>query len=246
MEMPWLRELVVKNTGLKILSLFLAFVLWMVVFQGDQIVDQTFEVPVRVVPGPESVVMGQSALTVKVAVQGTPILLRRLLPADIVARIPLSKEEEGEQEIAISREHLGLPGELEVVRITPPSLSVTLEQKERKRVPILPTLAGDPAPGFRVGKVRKQPSTVVVEGARSEVEALEGVPTRPVDISGTRESLQQEVPLADTGKKTVMLAEDVVVKVQVSIEADPDAPPGAPNAASPADGEAPAAVPRAG
>lgn len=236
--MPWLRELVVKNTGLKILSLFLAFVLWMVVFQGDQVVDQTFEVPVRVVPGPKSVVMDQSVLTVKVAVEGTPILLRRLLPADIVARIPLSKEVEGQQVINLSKDHLGLPGELEVVRITPPNLTVTLERKERKRVPILPTLAGDPAPGFRVSGVRKQPSTVVVEGARSEVDALEGVPTRPVDVSGVSENLQREVPLADTGKKTVMLAEDVMVKVSVSVEADPeagrDAPPEASKEAPPA------------
>ncbi len=219
--MPWLRELVVKNTGLKVLSLFLAFVLWMVVFQGDQIVDQTFEVPVRVAPGPGSVIMDQSVLTVKVAVAGTPILLRRLLPADVVARIPLSSEQEGEQTLEISKDHLGLPGELEVLRITPPSLLVHVERKVRKRVPILTILGGDPASGYRVTGVRKQPSTVVVEGARSEVAALEGVPTRPVDVSGRSESLQREVPLADTGKKTVMLAEDVTVKVSVSIEASP-------------------------
>ncbi|MDP3938275.1 MAG: CdaR family protein [Deltaproteobacteria bacterium] len=219
--MAWLRELVVKNTGLKILSLFLALVLWIVVFQGDQIVDQTFEVPVRVAPGPGSFIMDQSVLTVKVAVTGTPILLRRFLPADVVARIPLSNEREGEQILQISKDHLGLPGELEVVRITPPIVSVKVERKERKRMPILTVLSGDPASGFRVTGVRKQPSTVMVEGARSEVAALEGVPTRPVDVSGRSESLQREVPLADTGKKTVMVAEDVTVKVSVTIEAVP-------------------------
>lgn len=222
--MSWLRDLALKNTGLKILSLFLAFVLWVVVFQGDQIVDQTLEVPVRVVPGPDSVIMNQNVLTVKVAVRGTPTLLRRLLPDDVVARIPLTKEQEGEQTIEISKDHLGLPAELEVVRVTPPSLTVRVEPKERKRVPILPTLAGDPAPGYRVSGVRKQPSTVVVEGARSEVESLEGVPTRPVDIAGATKSLQREVPLADTGKKTVILAEDVIVRVRVGIEATGAAP----------------------
>lgn len=220
--MTGLRDLILKNTGLKLVSLFLAFVLWMIVFQGDEFVDQSFEVPVRIVPGPSSIVMDQTVLMVKVDIEGTPLLLRRLLPSDIVVRIPLASEEEGKVSIDIAPEHLGLPSELRIVSISPPTVSVTVEPKERKRVPILNAIEGDPAPGYRVRSVRKQPSTVEVEGARSEVAAIEGVPMQPVDISGRSESFQREVPLAETGKRTVMVAEDVMVKVRIRIEKDPD------------------------
>ncbi|MFQ5457630.1 MAG: YbbR-like domain-containing protein [Myxococcota bacterium] len=216
------RDLFLKNTWLKIVSLFLALVLWLVVFQGDEGIEQAFTVPVQVVPGPSSVVMEQSVLMVKVDVEGSPLLLRRFLPAGVVARIPLASEEEGEVSIEISPENLGLPRELRVVSIAPPAVTVRVEPKERKRVPILPVLDGEAAAGFRVASVRKKPSTVVVEGARSEVAAIRGVPTRPVDISGRKESFQREVLLSETGKRTVMLAEDVMVKVRVHIEADPD------------------------
>ena len=220
--MTGFRELILKNTWLKLVSLFLAFVLWMLVFQGDEFVDQSFEAPVRIVPGPSSIVMAQTVLMVKVDIEGTPLLFRRLLPSDIVVRIPLASEEEGNLSIDITPEHLGLPRELRIASISPPTVSVTVEPKERKRVPILNVIKGDPAAGFRVGSVRKQPSTVEVEGARSEVPAIEGVPMRPVDISGRSERFQREVPLAETGKRTVMVAEDVIVKVRVRIEKDPD------------------------
>ena len=220
--MTGLRDLVFKNTWLKFVSLFFAFILWMIVFQGDEFVDQSFEAPVRIVPGPASIVMGQTVLMVKVDIEGTPLLLRRLIPSDVVVRIPLASEEEGRVNIDITPEHLGLPSELRIASISPPTVSVTVEPKERKRVPILISIEGDPAAGYRLGSVRKQPSTVEVEGARSEVASIEGVPMQPVDISGRSESFQREVPLAETGKRTVMVAEDVMVKVRVRIEKDPD------------------------
>jgi len=221
--MSWFRELIFRNTGLKIVSLFLAFVLWMVVFQGDQRIEQPFDVPVRVVPGPNAIIMEQNILAVKVRVEGTATVLRQVLPTDIVARIPIPQEDEGELSVEISPEHLALPRDLRVLSISPQNVIVLVEPKTRKRVPIELTLVGEPAPGYRVKNSQKQPTTVLVEGAESEVAALENVPTEPVDLTGKTEVFSQEVMLAETGKRTVMLAEDVSVKVKVRIEVDPSA-----------------------
>jgi YbbR domain-containing protein len=223
--MTWLRDLVSKNLGLKLVSLFLAFLLWMVVFQGDQRVEQTFEVPVRIIPASNAVLMDQDVRALKLRVEGTPTVLRQVSPVDVVARIPVGEDREGTIALEVQPEHLGLPRELRVLSISPRSLTVTVERKERRRLPIRAVIIGEPAPGFRVDeeKVRVQPRTVVVEGARSEIAALEEVPTEPVDVTGATEGFRRQVALAETGKRTVILAEEVVVKVRVRIVVDPSA-----------------------
>jgi YbbR domain-containing protein len=220
--MTWLRDLVLKNLGLKLVSLFLAFLLWMVVFQGDQRVDQTFEVPVRILPASTAVLMDQDVPALKLRVEGTPTVLRQVSPIDIVARIPIMEEREGTIVIEVQPEHLGLPRDLRLLSFSPRTVTVQGERKERKRVPILPIIVGEPAPGYRVDveKLRVRPRTVLVEGARSEIAALEGVPTEPVDVTGASEGFRRQVGLAETGKGTVMLAEEVLVNLRIRIVAD--------------------------
>jgi YbbR domain-containing protein len=221
--MIWLRDLVSKNLGLKLISLFLALLLWMVVFQGDQRVDQTFEVPVRVIPALGTVLMNQDVHVLKLRVEGTPAVLRQVNPVDVVARVPIGEEREGKIDLEVQPEHLGLPRDLRVLSVSPRSLTVTVERKERKRLPVRAVIVGEPAPGFRAEVERVQPRTVVVEGARSEVAALKEVPTEPIDVTGATEGFRRQVALAETGKPTVIPAEDVVVKVRVRIVADQSA-----------------------
>ncbi len=230
--MTWLRDLISKNLGLKLISLFLAFLLWMVVFQGDQRVEQTFEVPVWVIPASGTVLMDQDVRALKLRVEGTPAVLRQVSPVDVVARIPVREDREGTIALDVQPEHLGLPRELRVLSISPRSLTVTVEHKERKRLRVRAIIVGEPAPGFRVDeqRVRVQPRTVVVEGARSEIAALEEVPTEPVDVTGATEGFRRQVALAETGKPTVILAEEVMVNVRIRIVIDqsagkPEAPP---------------------
>ncbi len=226
--MSGLRGLFLDNLGLKILSLLLAFILWFVVFQGDQSVDQTLTVPLRVLPGPSFVVIEQSAHAVKLRLEGAPTALRQLMPADVVARIPIPEGRTGRFPLEVKPGHLNLPREVHVTNLAPPSVTVTVERIARKRVPIVAMLVGIPAPGYKVGEVKSKPSSIEVVGAESEVKAVHEVQTEPVDVSGAKESLLRQVALAETGKPTVLPAQDVLVKIRVSIVADTP-PPKAPS-----------------
>jgi hypothetical protein len=62
-------------------------------------------------------------------------------------------------------------------------------------VEVQPLLEGEPAAGFHVARVSAVPSQITVEGAKSEVEALQRVPTRPLRIVGARALVRGDKPL---------------------------------------------------
>lgn len=216
------RGYLLDNLGLKVLSLVIAFVLWMIVFRGDQSVGQSLTVPLQLVPAPSLMVVGQSSRTVKLDVEGTPQALRNLAPADIVARIALPEGRIGEMGVEVKPAHLNLPRDIRVTAITPPVVSAVIDRIRRKSVEIRPNITGEPAPGYRMDGVTARPRTVVVEGAESEVRGLEAIPTEPVDVGGKKESFSEQVPLAVTGRTTVLPTKNVLVEVRVSIV--PEAP----------------------
>ena len=236
------RGYLLDNLGLKLLSLALAFILWMIVFRGDQSVDQSLTVPLQLVPGPSLMLVGQSSRTVKLDVEGTPQALRNLAPAEIVARIALPEGRTGEIGVEVKPEHLNLPRDIRLIAITPPVVSAVIDRIRHRLVQIRPNITGSPAPGYRMGEVTANPRTVEVEGAESEVRGIEAIPTEPVDVEGKRESFSEQVPLAGTGRPTVLPTKNVLVDVRVSIvpeapvlgpERPPETPPPAGGKAAP-------------
>jgi hypothetical protein len=164
------RGYLLDNLGLKVLSLALAFILWMIVFRGDQSVDQSLTVPLQLVPGPSLMLVGQGSRTVKVDVEGTPQALRNLAPADIVARIALPEGRTGEIGVEVKPADLNLPRDIRVIAISPPVVSAVIDRIRHKVLPIRPSITGTPAPGYRVGAWSRTPHGGR-EGAESEVRA---------------------------------------------------------------------------
>lgn len=231
------RGYLLDNLGLKVLSLVLAFVLWMIVFRGGQSVEQSFSVPLQFVPGPALMLVGQSAHAVKLEVEGTPQALRNLAPADIVARIPLPEGRTGQLDVEVKPEHLNLPRDVRVTSLAPPIVSVNINRIRRKSVAIRPNIVGAPAQGYRMEAAIPNPRTVEVEGAESEVRGLDVIRTEPVDVSGKKESFLQQVALAGTGRPTVLPLRNVLVEVRVRIV--PEAPVLGPEKPSAAEQEVP-------
>jgi hypothetical protein len=218
--MSGLRGVFLDNLGLKILSLAIAFILWLVVFRGGQSVEQVLTVPLRVLPEPSSVVINQSTYAVKLRIEGAPVVLRQLMPADLIARVPIPRGRTGHFTLAVEPGYLNLPRDVRVTNLAPPSVTITVEHTKNKRVRIVADIVGKPAPGFKVAEWKAQPATIEVVGAESEVKAIKEVQTEPVDVSGAKEALLRQVPLAQTGKPTVLPTQDVLVKIRVGIVAE--------------------------
>lgn len=85
-------------------------------------------------------------------------------------------------------------------------------------LPVVPVVTGAPAPGYRVAALSVTPTTLTVSGEAAAVTRLSSVPTQPLDISGSTDSLEGTVD-ADLPPDVSVVGEGTV-QVQVAIEAE--------------------------
>lgn len=93
---------------------------------------------------------------------------------------------------AIDETGASVPG----VEVLPERARVSIEVARElayATLPVVPALMGDPAPGYRVAAVGATPTTVTVSGEAAAVAGLSSVPTRPLDVTGSTDSLEGTV-----------------------------------------------------
>lgn len=93
---------------------------------------------------------------------------------------------------AIDETGASVPG----VEVLPERARVSIEVARElayATLPVVPALIGDPAPGYRVAAVGATPTTVTVSGEAAAVAGLSSVPTRPLDVTGSTDSLEGTV-----------------------------------------------------
>ncbi len=101
----------------------------------------------------------------------------------------------GVHTVNIEKRCIRLPAGVTVVDIVPRSLVVRLEEKVYKRVPVVVSLEGRPAPCFTVGDARPEPAAVELQGPRSFLDSMTRVFTRPVEVTDARTSFVRETRL---------------------------------------------------
>jgi YbbR domain-containing protein len=70
-----------------------------------------------------------------------------------------------------------------------------LEKSARRRVPVVPVIEGDPAPGFVVGRFAADPATVEIVGPDSHVRQVAEATTEPVSVKDARVRVRDGVTI---------------------------------------------------
>jgi YbbR domain-containing protein len=181
----FLRRHVLHNLGLKLLSLALAVGLWLAV-ASDPPAEVAVDVPIEFRNIPENLeISSENIPRAQVRVRGPRRIVRRLQPADISADIELDGMKPGERTFDLTADQIHQPKELEVVQIVPSEFHLTFDARLTRQVPVHPRVVGSFAPGYKIGSVAAEPSTVTISGPQKRVEAVEAAITDPVDASGT-------------------------------------------------------------
>ena len=155
-----------RHLGLKVLAITLATVLWFTV-AGEHVVERSLRVPLAVRNLSQALeIVGDLPDTVDVRVRGSAAQLSRLDPGDVVAMLDLTTARTGARLFHLRTDEVRVPYGIDVAQVMPPSISLSLEKSVRRSVPIVPATDGDPAPGFVVGRISAEPSTVEVDRAR--------------------------------------------------------------------------------
>jgi len=184
-----------EHLGLKLLSVGVAVLLWMVV-SGEETVERGLRVPLELQQMPGGIeLLGDVPTTVDVRVRGGSGTLSRVGPGDVVAVLDLRSARTGRRLFPLTPDQVRVPFGVEVVQVTPSAVAIAFEASATREVPIVPAYDGRPAPGYIVGDMTAEPKAVEVIGPDSAVKRATEVLTEPVPVSGAKATVKQSVIL---------------------------------------------------
>jgi len=215
--MRYLKELFLNNWHLKLFSLLAATALWALIAQ-ESTSEVFFDVPVEYQNVPESTeVMAETAKVVEVRLRGPSTLIREISAKDISTVIDLSQiPVNGDATLHLNAQHVRTPFGVEVVRVNPSQVRISLEPTETVGLRVMPMTLGHVAPGYEVMAILVKPERVKAEGPASHVRMLESVMTSPIDLTGMKSTTIKSVEL-DLPDSLVRFPETAPIRVEIKI-----------------------------
>ncbi len=188
-----MRRALLENWHLKGLSLLIAIGLFVLV-RGDK--DAAIEgyVKVEYLVPKDRVLVSDPPAELRLTVRGPWIRISRFDERDLPpVRLDLSATHSGD--IRFTDEMVKLPFGLRLASIVPATAQLQFEPRMTRRVPIQAIVDGDPANGYRVLRSTAHPKDVRITGAKSVIEGIQRMPTRPIPLADARTSLHARVQL---------------------------------------------------
>jgi YbbR domain-containing protein len=205
-----------RHIGLKAVSIGLASLIWLVV-SGEQIVERALRIPLEFTNVPSQLeIVGEPPNVVDVRVRGSSGALSRIAAGELVAVLDLQTARAGQRVFHLSAADVRSPFGVDVVQVTPSNFYMTFEPSASKRVPVVPAVEGEPAPGYELGTVTAEPALVEVEGPASAVKALTAAITEPLSAAGASAPVSEMLTVG-VPDPSVRLKDPSPVRVTVNV-----------------------------
>jgi len=155
-----------KKMNLKILSLFLAVLIWLYVY-GDKKLVFFRDVPVDFLNlPPEKVILESSVFSVKIKLSGSKRVLETVRPS-IHAEIDLSSVRDGLNIIEINTKNIKVPPYVKILSVFPQTIEVKIDSISKRALPVIAKISSDE--NYVVRDIKIIPSEVVVEFPKSYI-----------------------------------------------------------------------------
>jgi YbbR domain-containing protein len=207
-----------RHFGLKLLSIALAGAIWLLV--GDQRAgERTMRVPLEFHNMPAQLeLMASPPDTVEVRLRGPSGTIGRLMPGEVVAAVDLTPARAGTRLFHLLADEVRVPYGVSVSQVNPAAIPLTFEPSTRRTVPVVPVVDGEPAPGFRIGRIIASPEQVVVVGPTSHVVNVGSATTEPVSVAGATGTVVDRVTI---GVNNELVRLDQPQSANVTVEVVP-------------------------
>ncbi len=208
--MDRLRTLFLKNTGLKIISLFIAILLWIVSMNlNNPQMTQTYTVPLQLlnlshVNDSGMVVLNEEELInqeVYIKIKATRNDLITLDESRVTASIDFSpvdvtNSENVGQSVPVTI-YVSVPSiDYEIVDYSPRTVNIVFDELTTKDVPIEIVQNGTPASNYEItSNVVSSPEVVTIKGAKSDVETVEKAIVN-VNLEGATAAINEQYPIS--------------------------------------------------
>jgi YbbR domain-containing protein len=212
-----LRKIFLEDWSLKLLSLAIAMVLWLVVTGQNEPVTAHVNVQLNFIRPQMLEISNDPPRTVDVMLTGSRNKLDDLTALDLVATVDLSDQRPGERVLRLAdKAQISLPQGVKVDGYQPSAIPIFLEPIIERQVAIEPKLSGKPADGYEVYSVRPSKGSVTVRGPESRVNALQKIETETISLSEHKQTFTASNLSIDVPDPKLDLL-DPVVSVDVEI-----------------------------
>jgi uncharacterized protein (TIGR00159 family) len=147
-----------------LISLALAAFFWStLIIAQSEILERIITVPVGYTASPPNLILvGDKQKEVRLYLAGPKSDLASINPAQISAKIDLSRTEAGKQTFPITAENIKLPEDVKLLEVIPSSIELTLAEIEEREVIIKPQLIGKLPGGMKILSIEVVPEKVKV------------------------------------------------------------------------------------
>lgn len=206
-----LHRIFVEDWSLKLLSLAIAIVLWLLVTGQNQPVTAHVNIQLNFIRPQSLEISNDPPRTVDVMLTGSRNKLDDLTSLDLVATVDISDQRAGERVLRLAdKAQITLPQGIKVDGFQPSAIPIRLEEIVDRQVGVEPKLEGKPADGFEVYSVYPNKNSVAVRGPASRVNALQKVATESIWLAGHRDSFTASNVALDVPDPKVDLLEPMV------------------------------------
>jgi YbbR domain-containing protein len=178
------RRLFTRQLGLKLLSVVVAVVAWMLVFgyQGET-VARTFNVPIAYRNVPAGWLLDEPRpLGARVTLSGSSRAFDVMRPSKLTIALDVGNIHAGAQRIALTDSDLTHPADLDVHRIEPSQVTVVAQHLTVVSLRVLPKTTGHLPHGVSFRGLKVEPSHVKVLLKRSDRGRVTSITTEPLDL----------------------------------------------------------------
>lgn len=212
-----------NDLAAKILSVFLAVILWFQVSgQGYEAQKSVEAVSVRVRNLPDGLAaVALEPDSVTVSVRGPRRDVARLTRADFEAVANLAGARPGRTTYFL--DGVSVPPGITLVDFKPSQVTITVEAVQEQELPVRVRVQGQPAEGYTAGMASAEPPRVVLRGTRQALARVAAVEVL-IQVDGVRAAVREGRPVAVLDRRG-MPVEGVTVspeRVTVTVPVSPD------------------------
>jgi len=207
--MKELKNWFLKNIDIKLLSLFLAIILWLYIAGGENpMVENFIDISLTQTNLSEDLAIKEFPTNVSVGIKGPKNIINNISSHQINGIVNFSEiSKEGIYKLKVEVEP---PKKTQITRIIPSEIKVEVEKVLTKEVEVEYSLIGVPEKGYSLtNEPQLDPSKVRIIGAQSVLENLKQI-ICAIDISGIKENLSRKIKI-----KAVDINENEVKEVKI-------------------------------
>ena len=206
-----LRRIFIEDWSLKLLSLSIAVVLWLLVTGQNQPVTAHVNVQLNFIRPQSLEISNDPPRTVDVMLSGSRNKLDDLTSLDLVATVDISDQRAGERVLRLAdKAQITLPQGIKVDGFQPSAIPIRLEDIVERQIAVEPRLEGKPADGFELYSVYPDQGSVPVRGPASRVNVLQKVFTESIWVGGQKNSFTASNVALDVPDPKVDLLDPMV------------------------------------